>query len=252
VQIDDSEDVANHTVPELCAVTSERVSVKELLAPRVARSPENADFYSELRRVETSLAVAQRLSQTGCFGWSVAAGKVYLSDETYNVFEHDQAAELTLETILRRIHPDDRDSVQQILGRASEARTNFDCEYRWLMPDGSVKHLHVVSHKGKAKVTAPQPSRTPRRTRGEVSFPSARRYPRAMSDNLLPFIPRPPRDQPALLKHRIICHAGSELLIIELSDTMRSLPPKSLIDFPKKPAGVRPIAPRRLHRFLQC
>jgi PAS domain S-box-containing protein len=53
------------------------------------------------------------------------------------------AEELTWETILRRIHPDDRDSVRQILGGASEARTNFDCEYRWLMPDGSVKHLHV-------------------------------------------------------------------------------------------------------------
>ena len=125
------------------AFTSDQPTASELLAPRAAISPENADFYYELRRVETSLAVAQRLSQTGCFGWSVASGKVYWSDETYNIFEHDRAAELTSETILRRIHPDDRDSVRQILGRASEARTNFDCEYRWIMPDGSVKHLHV-------------------------------------------------------------------------------------------------------------
>jgi hypothetical protein len=82
VQIDDGEDMANHTAPELRALTSDRVSVEELLGPRVAISPENAEFYSELRRIETSLAVAQRLSQTGCFGWSVATGKVYWSDET--------------------------------------------------------------------------------------------------------------------------------------------------------------------------
>jgi PAS domain S-box-containing protein len=125
------------------AFTSDQPTAPKLLAPRAAISPENADFYSELRRVETSLAVAQRLSQTGCFGWSVATGKVYWSDETYIIFEHDRTAELTSETILRRIHPDDRDSVRQILDRASEARANFDCEYRWLMPDGSVKHLHV-------------------------------------------------------------------------------------------------------------
>jgi len=125
------------------AFTSDQPTAPKLLAPQTAISPENADFYYELRRVETSLAVAQRLSQTGCFGWSVATGKVYWSEETYNIFEHDRAAELTLETILRRIHPDDRESVRQILGRASEARTNFDCEYRWLMPDGSAKHLHV-------------------------------------------------------------------------------------------------------------
>ena len=129
--------------PSPVAFTSDQPTAPGLLAPRAAISPENADFYSELRRVETSLAVAQRLSQTGCFGWSVATGKVYWSDETYNIFEHDRAAELTSETILRRIHPDDRDSVRQVLDRASEARTNFDCEYRWLMPDGSVKHLHV-------------------------------------------------------------------------------------------------------------
>jgi PAS domain-containing protein len=54
-------------------------------------------------------------------------------------------------------HPGDRDLVQQTLDRASEARADFDevkescgcssrlCdfEHRLLMPDGSVKHLHV-------------------------------------------------------------------------------------------------------------
>jgi PAS domain S-box-containing protein len=125
------------------AFISDESTAPELLAPRTAISPENADFHSKLRRIETSLAVAQRLTQTGCFRWSVASGKVYWSDETYNIFEHDRETELTFEVILQRIHPDDRESVRQILGRASEARTNFDCEYRWLMPDGSFKHLHV-------------------------------------------------------------------------------------------------------------
>src|ERR1700722_2758619 len=125
------------------AFTSDQPTAPELLAPRAAISPENADFYSELRRVETSLAVAQRLTQTGCFGWSVASGKIYWSDETYNIFEHNRETELTFEVILQRIHPDDRDFVRQTIGRASEARTNFDLEYRWLMPDGSAKRLHV-------------------------------------------------------------------------------------------------------------
>ena len=125
------------------AFTSDQPTAPELLAPRAAISPENADFYSELRRVETSLAVAQRLTQTGCFGWSVASGKIYWSDETYNIFEHNRETELTFEVILQRIHPDDRDFVRQTIGRASEARTNFDLEYRWLMPEGSPKHLHV-------------------------------------------------------------------------------------------------------------
>jgi formate hydrogenlyase transcriptional activator len=45
--------------------------------------------------------------------------------------------------ILRRTHPDDRDLVLQALDRASEARSDFELEHRLLMPNGSVKHLHV-------------------------------------------------------------------------------------------------------------
>jgi PAS domain S-box-containing protein len=46
---------------------------------------------------------------------------------------------------LRRIHPDDRDRVQQALTRASEARADFHLEYRRLMPDGPIKHLYVAA-----------------------------------------------------------------------------------------------------------
>jgi PAS domain S-box-containing protein len=125
------------------AFTSDRVAVLELLASQAAISLENAGLYSDLQRNATLLAAAQSLSHTGCFGWSVASGEVYWSAETYNIFEHDPAVKPTLEMVLRRIHPDDRDFVRQTLDRASEARADFDLEYRWLMPNSSVKHLHV-------------------------------------------------------------------------------------------------------------
>jgi len=51
----------------------------------------------------------------------------------------------TLELVFQRIHPDDRDLVQQIIDRASEARANLDFEHRLLMLDGSVKYLHVLA-----------------------------------------------------------------------------------------------------------
>jgi PAS domain S-box-containing protein len=117
--------------------------VLELLAAQAAISLENAGLYSDLQRNATLLATAQSLSHTGCFGWNVASGEVYWSAETFNIFEQDRATKPTLEMVLRRIHPDDRDFVRQTLDRASEARSGFDLEYRWLMPNGFVKHLHV-------------------------------------------------------------------------------------------------------------
>jgi PAS domain S-box-containing protein len=125
------------------AFTSDRVAVLELLAAQAAISLENAGLYSDLQRSEAFLARAQSVSHTGSFGWSVASGELYWSAETYNIFEHDRAAKPTLEMILRRTHPDDRDLVLRTLDRESEARADFELEHRLLMPYGSVKHLHV-------------------------------------------------------------------------------------------------------------
>jgi PAS domain S-box-containing protein len=125
------------------AFTSDRVAVLELLAAQAAISLENADLYSDLQRSETFLAEAQSLSQTGSFGWSVASGELYWSAETFNIFEYDRGEKPTLEMVLRRTHPDDRDLVLQTLGRESEARDDFELEHRLLMTNGSVKHLHV-------------------------------------------------------------------------------------------------------------
>ena len=47
---------------------------------------------------------------------------------------------------LQRVHPDDLALVQQTIDRAASDGKNFDHEHRLLMPDGSVKQVHVVAH----------------------------------------------------------------------------------------------------------
>jgi PAS domain S-box-containing protein len=99
----------------------------------------------KLRRSEAYLAEAQKLSHTGSFGWSVLNGEIYWSEETFNIFEQDRAVKPTMESIFQRIHPGDRDRVQQTLDHAINEKTDFDIEHRLLMPDGSVKHLHAIA-----------------------------------------------------------------------------------------------------------
>ena len=127
------------------AFTSDRVAVLEMLASQAAISLENANLYSDLHRSEAFLAQGQSISHTGSFGWNVSSGEIYWSEETYKIFEYDRTVKPTLELIFQRIHPDDRDVVQQTIDLATEARTNFDFEHRLLTPDGSVKHLHVLA-----------------------------------------------------------------------------------------------------------
>jgi PAS domain S-box-containing protein len=133
--------------------TSVRIAALNLLASQAAISLENTRLYRDLqereatlRRSETYLSEAQRLSQTGSFGWDVSNSKIYWSEETYHIFEYDRQTEPTLELLLDRTHPEDRCMVRKLIDRVSNDRKDFDYEQRLLMPDGSLKYLRVVGH----------------------------------------------------------------------------------------------------------
>ena len=116
--------------------------INEKLESQIA---ENANLYEGLQRSEAHLAQGESISHTGSFGRGVLSGKIYWSEETYRIFEHDRSVKPTLESVLERIHPDDKDLVRQTIDRATHQRTDFDIEYRFLRPDGSVKYLHVLA-----------------------------------------------------------------------------------------------------------
>jgi formate hydrogenlyase transcriptional activator len=99
-----------------------------------------------IRRSEEYLAEAQRLSHTGSFGWKPADGEIVWSDETYRIFEYDRMLKPTVDSVVQRIHPHDRDSARQVIDRASQTGTAFEHEYRLLLPDGRVKHVYAIAH----------------------------------------------------------------------------------------------------------
>jgi PAS domain S-box-containing protein len=98
-----------------------------------------------LRQAQAYLAEAQRLSHTGSFGWRLSNGEIFWSEETYRIFQYDRTTKPTVELVLQRVHPEDSAFVRQTIERASQDGNDFDFEYRLLMPDGFVKHVHVVA-----------------------------------------------------------------------------------------------------------
>jgi len=100
----------------------------------------------KLHQSEAYLSEAQLLSHTGSFGWSVPTGEILWSEETFRIFQYDRTTKPTVELILQRTHPEDAALVKQTIERALQDGKDFNHEYRLVMPDGSIKYVHVVAH----------------------------------------------------------------------------------------------------------
>ena len=98
-----------------------------------------------IRRSEAYLAEAQRLSHTGSFGWKTGTEEIVWSDETYRIFEYDRTEKPCLEMLVQRLHPQDRVDFQEVIDRAIQSGTDFEHEYRLLLADGRVKHVHAIA-----------------------------------------------------------------------------------------------------------
>src|SRR6266446_3730755 len=107
---------------------------------------ERAQSDAALKRSQTFLAEAQRLSSTGSFSWRVATDEITWSEQLYRIYEFDQGVRMTHDLIATRIHPEDIPSATERMGLALNDGSDCEDDYRLQMLDGSVKHVHPVAH----------------------------------------------------------------------------------------------------------
>jgi PAS domain S-box-containing protein len=101
----------------------------------------------KVRRSEESLLEAQRLSHMGSWRHDVASGTVIVSPEIYRIFgvqpdEDTSSAEFWLS----RNHPEDQQRIQELFERCESQKTEYESDYRIVLNDGTIKHLHAVGH----------------------------------------------------------------------------------------------------------
>ena len=104
---------------------------------------------AELEKRWQYLLEAQKLSHSGTFGWKVRSGDLIWSDETYRILGFTRETNPTLDLVFDRIHPEDRNRLQQLRDRATQTGMDLDVEHRIFMPDGVIKYVHVVAHAGR-------------------------------------------------------------------------------------------------------
>jgi PAS domain S-box-containing protein len=101
-----------------------------------------------LRRSESHLADAQKLTHTGSWAWRLADRKiVHLSEEWYHILGFDPAEGTpTWEEYLERVHPEDRLQWKGMSERAIVEKADYEQEFRILLPNGMVKWIQTVGH----------------------------------------------------------------------------------------------------------
>lgn len=102
-----------------------------------------------LGRSEFYLKEAQKMSHTGSWAWDSACNKgIYFSEETFRIFGLDpgRGSPPDVEEFLQLLHPEDRDTFYEHIQAAFREKADFAEEYRVLLPDGTIRHVHEIGH----------------------------------------------------------------------------------------------------------
>jgi PAS domain-containing protein len=72
---------------------------------------------------------------------------VTVSPEVYRIYgvRPDEDTSNT-EFWLNRNHPEDAKRIQELFERSEIEKTDYEADYRIVLPDGTIKHLHAIGH----------------------------------------------------------------------------------------------------------
>jgi PAS domain S-box-containing protein len=102
----------------------------------------------QLRRREASLTEAQRLAHCGSWSWNVHTCEGFWSQEMFRILGYDpERTTPSLAHFLARVHPEDRPMMEQMVKKEmSGSEADSPSDYRIVLPDGTIKHLHAIAH----------------------------------------------------------------------------------------------------------
>jgi len=101
-----------------------------------------------LRRSESYLAEAQRLSHTSSWAWDIRRGDfIYRSAEVFRLFGFDPEEVVPAAAIQARIPAEDLRQLGEVIRREVEQKSEeLEFDFRIVLPDGSIKRVHSVAH----------------------------------------------------------------------------------------------------------
>jgi PAS domain S-box-containing protein len=101
---------------------------------------ERARAVEQVATAVASLKEAQQVAHVGNWEWNIPTNTVTWSDELFRIYGLEpQSQEVTFESYLERVHPEDRDLVRGTVEKAYDKREPFLFDHRIFLPDGAVR-----------------------------------------------------------------------------------------------------------------
>jgi len=124
------------------------VKVAELGQARNELEMKVSERTADLQRSESYLAEAQRLTHTGSWACNIAAREMrHSSEEHSRLYGFDPEREIpSFEEFVRRIHPEDRPRIVEVVETANCTRKDFEAHFRIVLPDGTTKYVYGTGH----------------------------------------------------------------------------------------------------------
>ena len=104
----------------------------------------------KLRRSESYLTEAERLTHTGSWAYDPANQKaLYWSEEMFRIWGFDpQQGPPDAERLLQRIHPEDLERMREEIekGLSGSVKVDVEIDFRIVLPDGTLKYINTAYH----------------------------------------------------------------------------------------------------------
>src|SRR6266436_9371469 len=101
----------------------------------------------KLSRSEASLLESQRLVHMCSWAYDPSSGMVTFSPEAKRIFDIKSDQDTWPgDFFLDRFHPEDRPVQEEIFRRAQLDKTGYEASFRFVLRDGSIKHIYSVAH----------------------------------------------------------------------------------------------------------
>src|SRR5712671_2320778 len=101
----------------------------------------------KLRRSEANLLESQRLVHMCSWAYDLSSGMVTFSPEAKRIYDIKSDQDIcAADFFLDGFHPEDRPVQDEIVRRALLDKTGYEASFRFVLSDGSIKHIYSVAH----------------------------------------------------------------------------------------------------------